>query len=136
MMHSATSDNRTSTSLHGRISTVQRVVIVRGGSEIPNGAEGVLEAGRYDVVLVESVGHAYSTIRQTQPDLVILCLNLDDLDGYQVLSMLKLDPATRDIPVVTYASDERREDTFEEPEDDEMSAPELFGRGMVEGRMN
>ena len=30
-----------------------------------------------------------------------MCLDIDDLDGFQVLSMLKLDDETKGIPVVT-----------------------------------
>jgi CheY-like chemotaxis protein len=54
-----------------------------------------------------------------QPNLVILCVRIDDSDGFQVLSMLKLDPGTRDIPVLTYTtedSDESEEQTAEPSE--------------------
>jgi PAS domain S-box-containing protein len=38
--------------------------------------------------------------RQTQPDLIILDINLPGMDGYEVLSVLKRDPVTAQIPVV------------------------------------
>ncbi len=38
--------------------------------------------------------------RSVRPDLVILDINLPGMDGYEVLSVLKNDPATRDIPVI------------------------------------
>lgn len=38
--------------------------------------------------------------RSTQPDLVILDINLPGMDGYEVLSVLKNDPDTRAIPVI------------------------------------
>ncbi|HEY0894597.1 MAG TPA: response regulator, partial [Cellvibrio sp.] len=38
--------------------------------------------------------------RSTQPDLVILDINLPGMDGYEVLSVLKNDPTTRVIPVI------------------------------------
>ncbi len=63
--------------------------------------ETVLDAGQYDVVFVESTEHAYSHIKRLTPHLIIVCLDIDDLDGFQVLSMLKLDPETQNIPVVT-----------------------------------
>ncbi len=63
--------------------------------------ETVLDAGQYDVVFVESTEHAYSHIKRLTPHLIIVCLDIDDLDGFQVLSMLKLDADTKDIPVVT-----------------------------------
>jgi PleD family two-component response regulator len=83
----------------------QKVVIVNGSAEILELLEAVLDAGRYDVVFVESSEHAYSQIRRVQPNLVILCVRIDDADGFQVLSMLKLDEETRAIPVLTYATE-------------------------------
>ena len=65
----------------------------------------MLEAGHYDVVFVESTDHAYSQIKRVQPNLVILCTKIDELDGFQLLTMLKLDSDTRDIPVLTYTTE-------------------------------
>jgi CheY-like chemotaxis protein len=62
-----------------------------------------------------------------QPNLVILCVHIDDLDGFQVLSMLKLDEATRDIPVLTYTTEyegQESEAEVPEPSDSEMFAPQ------------
>src|SRR6059058_6685104 len=84
--------------------TAQKVVIVNGSSQILELLEPVLDAGHYDVVFVESSQHAYSQIKRVQPNLVILCVRIDDADGFQVLSMLKLDDDTRSIPVLTYTS--------------------------------
>ncbi len=81
---------------------VHKVAIVNGTTEILSVVESVLAAGHYDVVLVESVAHAYSHIKRVQPHLVILCVRLDDVNTFQVLSMLKLDEETRNIPVLTY----------------------------------
>src|SRR3954471_23089795 len=86
--------------------TTQKVVIVNGRAEILELLETVLEAGHYDVVFVESSQHAYSQIKRVQPNLVILCVRIEDADGLQVLSMLKLDAGTRDIPVLTYTTEE------------------------------
>ena len=82
----------------------QKVVIVNGSAEMLELLETVLDAGNYDVVFVESNEHAYSQIKRVQPNLVILCLRIDDVVGFQVLSMLKLDDDTRSIPVLTYAT--------------------------------
>jgi CheY-like chemotaxis protein len=85
--------------------TAQKVVIVNGSPEILELLETVLDAGRYDVVFVESSQHAYSQIKRVQPNLVILCVRIDDADGFQVLSMLKLDEETRAIPILTYTTE-------------------------------
>ena len=104
----------------------QKVVIVNGNAAILGLLETVLNAGHYDVVFVEPSAHAYSQIKRVLPDLVILCVSIDDLDGIQVLSMLKLDADTRDIPVLTYASNNEGDEPDEEiaePADPEMFAP-------------
>jgi PleD family two-component response regulator len=84
---------------------MQKVVIVNGSTDMLALLETVLSAGHYDVVFVESNEHAYSHIKRVQPNLVILCMCLEDHDGFQVLSMLKLDHETRRIPVLTYATE-------------------------------
>jgi PleD family two-component response regulator len=105
----------------------QKVVIVNGDAQILELLETVLDAGHYDVVFVESSEHAYSQIKRVQPNLVILCVRIDDLDGFQVLSMLKLDAATRDIPVLTYTTEYEGQETeaeIPEPSETEMFAPQ------------
>src|SRR5258705_2843913 len=110
---------RTSTETTG----AQKVVIVNGDAQILELLETVLDAGHYDVVFVESSEHAYSQIKRVQPNLVILCVRIDDLDGFQVLSMLKLDDATRDIPVLTYTTEydgQESDDELPDPSEAEM----------------
>ncbi|MBS1817267.1 MAG: response regulator [Acidobacteria bacterium] len=97
----------------------QRVLIVNGSHDILEMLEPLLDAGNYDVIFVESSGHAYSQIKRVQPDLVILCIRMDDAEGLSVLSMLKLDAETRDIPVVTYTTPPDEETADEDDEDDE-----------------
>lgn len=103
----------------------QKVVIVNGSTEMLEVVETVLEAGHYDIVFVESSEHAYSQIKRVQPNLVVLCVRIEDLDGFQVLSMLKLDQETREIPVLTYTTEyegQEREEEIPEPSDTEMFA--------------
>jgi twitching motility two-component system response regulator PilH len=83
----------------------QTVMIVNGNTNAIDLLEQVLDAGHYDVVFVESSAHAYSQIKRVRPHLVILCVRIDDPDGFQVLSMLKLDEETRHIPVLTCTSE-------------------------------
>src|SRR6478609_913170 len=86
-------------------SPVQKVVVVNGNTEVLGMLETVLDAGRYDMVFVESGDRAYSQIKKVVPNLVILCTKIDELDGFQLLTMLKLDSDTRDIPVLTYSTE-------------------------------
>lgn len=56
------------------------------------------------VVFVASVFYAYSEIKRAIPDLIVACLGVDDLDGWQAVSMLKLDGETSGIPVLTHVT--------------------------------
>ena len=89
---------------------VQKVVVVNGNTEVLGMLETVLDAGRYDMVFVESGEHAYSQVKRVLPNLVILCTRIEQLDGFQLLTMLKLDPETRDIPVLTYTTEYEGQD--------------------------
>jgi CheY-like chemotaxis protein len=88
-----------------RSSTARTVVIVNGCSRMSEVLDTAVDVGLYDVVMVESIGHAYSRIKKVQPDLAIISIQMEDMDGFRVLSMLKLDPDTRRIPILTYTSD-------------------------------
>ncbi len=96
------------------VTATQKLVIVNGSTDILELLETVLDAGQYDVVFVESNEHAYSQIKRVQPNLVILCVRIDDMNGFQVLSMLNLDRETRDIPILTYTTEYTGQDADEE----------------------
>jgi CheY-like chemotaxis protein len=89
---------------------VQKVVVVNGNTEVLGMLESVLDAGRYDMVFVEPGERAYSQIKKVLPNLVILCTRIERLDGFQILTMLKLDPETCDIPVLTYTTETEGQD--------------------------
>ena len=92
------------------ITPVQKVVVVNGNTEVLGLLETVLDAGRYDMVFVESSDRAYSQIKKVVPNLVILCARIEDLDGFQLLTMLKLDDETKNIPVLTYTTEYEGQD--------------------------
>jgi CheY-like chemotaxis protein len=83
----------------------QQVAVINGDAAVMSTLETALEPGRYEIVFIESFAYAYATIRRTLPDLIVLCTNLDQVEGFQLLTMLKLDPMTRDIPVLTYTDE-------------------------------
>ncbi len=103
----------------------QKVVVVNGSNEMLELLESVLDAGHYDIVFVAETEHAYSQIKRNRPNLVILCVGIDDPLGFQVLSMLKLDEDTSNIPVLTYTNEFDGEETDREPDDDSGDEDEL-----------
>ena len=113
MMTTTTHADERNAGMGALTQAVQNVVIVNGNAAVLDMVETALDAGHYDVVFVENSRHAYSQIKRVLPNLVILCLHVDDMDGFQVLSMLKLDEDTRSIPVLTYTTQ------VEQPSDEE-----------------
>jgi DNA-binding NarL/FixJ family response regulator len=59
-------------------------------------------------VVVESLEHAYSRIRQLEPDLVLVFMEISDPNACQLLTMLETDGRLRRIPVVTCATKPER----------------------------
>jgi PleD family two-component response regulator len=111
---------------------VQKVVVVNGNTEVLGMLETVLDAGRYDMVFVEPGEHAYSHIKKLLPNLVILCTRIEELDGFQLLTMLKLDAETHDIPVLTYTTEYEGQDfdaaisQLAEEKDEMFPSPPVF----------
>jgi DNA-binding response OmpR family regulator len=81
----------------GRMRTL--AVVTRQAARFP--LASVLQAAGHPLLLVGSVGNAYLQIRRETPELVIIYLSADDVDGCQLLSALALDRETAGIPVVT-----------------------------------
>jgi len=106
---------------------VQKVVVVDGGIEMLHGLETMLHARRYQMLFAQSSDLAYSQIKKVQPNLVVLCGGIEDRDGSQLLTMLKLDPDTRGIPLLSYGPDRREPDPDADlwrlDEDEDMLTP-------------
>jgi PleD family two-component response regulator len=134
MMMNTTTIGSTTPADSARSTATQKVVIVNGSTDMMTLLETVLDAGHYDVVFVESNEHAYSHIKRVQPNLVILCMRIEDRDGFQVLSMLKLDDETRRIPVVTYTTEYEGQEIEEDVPD--ASELEMFSSAKVAMSMN
>jgi CheY-like chemotaxis protein len=114
------------------VAPVRKVAIVNGTPGVLTLMERALDAGHYDVVMIESVAHAYSHIKRVQPNLVIVCVRLGNMDGFDVLSMLNLDADTRHIPVLTFIA----EFEGQESDDDEAEDERAMGAASPDAAMN
>jgi len=82
----------------------RQTIAVVGSPELRPPLEDVVGPGAYDVVFIESMEGAHSRIAQARPDRVILCCDVDDPSGFQLLTMLKADCRTRTIPATTFVT--------------------------------
>lgn len=92
------------------VAPVQKVVVVDGSLDMLGGLETMLHARRYHMLFAQSSDLAYSQIKEARPNLVVLCGDIEELDGSQLLTMLKLDPDTRSIPLLSYTPDQKDRD--------------------------
>jgi len=84
----------------------QLAVFVGGGTDALAVVEPVLDGRAYDIEFVDADDEPYATIAALKPDMVVVSLDLDELSGFQLLTMLRLDPMTAGIPVLSYVRDE------------------------------
>jgi len=88
--------------------TSRRVVVASGDSERAELLDALLYGeSEFDTVVVDSIAGAYSRVKKTDPDLIIVLMEIGDVEACQLLSMLAMDRHTRAIPVETCVMDGR-----------------------------
>ncbi|MHB8482686.1 MAG: response regulator [Nitrospiria bacterium] len=60
----------------------------------------VLTASGFQVMVAKEGNEGIAAITKEKPDLILLDLMMPIMDGFKVLSFLKSDPKTADIPVI------------------------------------
>ena len=88
---------------HGKVPL--RVMVVGGGPGVLPRVEPMLPSGAYEVEFVGMDQEPYGCILDDAPDLLVVCLKIEDAASFQFLSMLQIDPATRHLPVLTYTTE-------------------------------
>src|SRR6266542_607576 len=87
-----------------------RVFVVDDDAGIRKLLRKLLAPAGYEVEEFASGSPALERIRADPPDLVLLDLQLPDLSGHQVLEGIRMDPATRLLPVVMLTGHATREE--------------------------
>jgi len=82
----------------------KQILIVDDKSELLHLMRRILEDEQYQVSILQNGKDAYATTKAGLPDLLILDLKLGDISGKDILSQLKGDPITAEIPVIVYTA--------------------------------
>lgn len=67
--------------------------------------EGLLLKNKYRLTMVKSGREALDCLRTIIPDLVLLDIHMEEMDGYEVMRQMKENPETSDIPVIFLTAD-------------------------------
>lgn len=84
----------------------QLALFVGGGTDALAHVEPILSERAYDVEFVDMDDEPYATVAALKPDIIIVNLELGNEAGFQLLTMLRLDPETAQIPVLSYVQEE------------------------------
>lgn len=81
----------------------QTVMVVDDDADIIDLTRLILEGDGYQVTAARSGPEALEKLESTRPDLILLDINMPDMDGWQVLKVLKVEERTSDIPVAMFS---------------------------------
>ena len=76
------------------------VLVVDDDDDIREATRDVMERHGYDVVAVGSGAEALAFLVHATPDLVLLDLQMDDMNGWEVLGALQSDARFKDVEIV------------------------------------
>jgi DNA-binding response OmpR family regulator len=77
----------------------KKIMVVDDEDDILHFLELVLREKGYDVVTASNGHEALTTAQIEQPDLVLLDIMMPQMDGWEVLKLLRVDDSTAGIPV-------------------------------------
>jgi len=112
-----------------------RIVLADDNADMRDYIARLLTQQQYRVTAVENGAEALQAVRRELPDLVLSDVMMPELDGFELLKLLREDPNTRQLPIVLIsarAGEESRIEGIEAGADDYIvkpfSARELLAR--------
>jgi DNA-binding response OmpR family regulator len=85
---------------YGAQAVMAKILVVDDHPQIVRLLQRVLETDGHEIITAADGEKALQCIRLEQPALVLLDVMLPKLDGHQVLTEMKADPSSRQIPVI------------------------------------
>jgi PleD family two-component response regulator len=89
-----------------RAANRQLALFIGGGTDALAHVEPILSGRAYDVEFVDMDDEPYATVAALKPDIIVVNLELESDSGFQLLTMLRLDPQTAQIPVLSYVQED------------------------------
>ena len=76
------------------------LLVVDDDDDVRDATRDVMERNGWDVIAVGSGAEALAFLAFATPDLVLLDLHMDDMNGWEVLTMLRSEPRLKNVQVV------------------------------------
>ena len=81
-----------------------KILIVDDSPYIVDGLVALLKRKDYTPVAAYSGGEALTILGTTKPDLILLDIMMEPMDGWETLDRIKSNPATKDLPVLMFSA--------------------------------
>lgn len=78
----------------------KKVMVIDDEPAIHKLLQAILEHEGFQIMGLEERKETRETVTRRRPDVIILDIMMPEVDGFQILKMLKEDEDTRDIPVL------------------------------------
>ncbi len=88
----------------------KRILVIDDEPAIHKLLRVILEHEGFQIIGLEQREGKMETVARGKPDLIILDIMMPEVDGFEILKMLKEDEETRDIPVLVLTVRSLRED--------------------------
>jgi DNA-binding response OmpR family regulator len=87
-----------------------KILIIEDDPDVAGMIKYTLKEAGYDVVLVPDGSKGLALAKKERPDLIVLDVMLSDADGFEICKNLKLDEATKYVPVIILGAETQDED--------------------------
>jgi two-component system cell cycle response regulator DivK len=82
----------------------KRILIVEDQEDLRTILRDFLKASGYDIIEAVDGGEGVAQARSTQPDLILMDIQLPVFDGYEATRQIKADPGLKTTPVIAVSS--------------------------------
>lgn len=93
----------------------KRILAVDDNPAILDALQDILSFEGYEVITLSDGGSIFEAIANASPDLILLDVMLDNLDGRDICHAIKYDRATCNIPVILISATHNLVDEIKEP---------------------
>lgn len=76
------------------------VLVIDDNADLVHFYRRYITGTRYQIVHLEEGQHVLDTIKESRPDIIVLDVMLPDIDGWELLTDLRAQPETQQIPVI------------------------------------